>query len=217
MRGKVLRARRIDEGWSLDEEDLIEVIETLKRGGLVAYPTDTIYGLGADPYDPKAMDSLYAVKRRPKGEPVSVIVSGLEEARRMAHFSEVALRLWRTFMPGPLTLILEAKPEAPPYPVTKGGALGIRMPRHDIPLLLAGEFGPITATSANIHGRPSPKTVEEARSQLRGEVDLYIDAGPSPIGVESTIVDVREGRATIKREGALKGEELEGHGIAGPG
>jgi L-threonylcarbamoyladenylate synthase len=212
MRGKVVRARRVDEHWELEEEDLIEVIEILKAGGLVVYPTDTLYGLGADPYDPQSVERLYRVKRRPKGEPVSIVVSGLEEAQRLAHFSDPAIQLWRSFMPGPLTLILEAKPEAPPYPITRDGALGLRMPDHDIPLLLAREFGPLTATSANLHGRSPPATVEEARSQLGEEVDLYIDAGPCPLGEESTVVEVRAGRATIKREGALKRRELEGHG-----
>jgi L-threonylcarbamoyladenylate synthase len=212
MRGRVVRAKRLRDGWNLAEADLIEVIEVLKGGGLLVYPTDTLYGLGADPYDSEAVDRLYRVKSRPKGEPVSVAVSSLEEARRLARFSERALEMWRSFMPGPLTLILEATPQAPPYPITKDGALGLRMPRHDIPLLLAREFGPITATSANIHGRPAPRTVEEARSQLGKEVRLYIDAGPCYIGVGSTVVDLTSGQATIKREGALKKGELEGRG-----
>ncbi len=115
-------------------------------------------------------------------------------------------------MPGPLTLILRAKAEAPPPPVTKEGALGLRMPRHDVPLLLGQEFGPFTATSANLHGGPPPRTFGEAYSQLGGEVDLLIDAGTCPLGRESTVLELIGDQPTIKREGALAREELERHG-----
>lgn len=207
-----LQAREGSSGWALQEGELVEVVEALKGGGLVVYPTDTLYGLGADPYDGAAMDRLYRVKGRPPGEPVALVVASLEEARRLAHLSPAALRLWEAFLPGPVTLILRATPEAPPRAVTGEGGVGLRMPDHGIPLAVAREFGPFTATSANRHGRPSPRTREEAEAQLGDEVDLYVDAGPSPIGRGSTVVDLTGERATVKREGAVARDELERHG-----
>ncbi|MFQ5837955.1 MAG: L-threonylcarbamoyladenylate synthase [Thermoplasmata archaeon] len=209
---RIVKARKMDEGWELEEEDIIEAVEVLKRGGLVVYPTDTLYGLGVDPYDGRAVERLYRVKQRPHGEPVSIIVSGLEEAQRVARLSQKALEVWRSFMPGPLTLILEATPEAPPGPISKDGVLGVRMPGHDVPLILAREFGPLTATSANLHGQAPPRTVEESMSQLGTEATLYVDAGPCPLGVESTVLDLTRDQTTIKREGALDRKELERYG-----
>ncbi len=207
-----LRAHGAAGHWGLREEDLVEVVEVLKAGGLVVYPTDTLYGLGADPYDEAAMDRLYRVKGRPHGEPVALVVAGLEEARQLAHLTRAAHRLWDAFLPGPLTLIVHATPEAPRRVVTREGGLGLRMPDHGVPLAMAREFGPLTTTSANRHGRPPPRTVEEAEAQLGDAVDLYVDAGPCPVGEGSTVVDLTGERATVKREGAVSREELERHG-----
>ncbi len=209
---RVVKAKKVGDRWELEDEDLLEVIELLKRGGLVAYPTETLYGLGVDPYDEEAVERLYRVKRRPRGEPTAILVSGLEEAQRLAHFSELALRIWQAFMPGPLTVILRAKPEAPPFLVSEEGFLGLRMPNHDVPLTISREFGPLTTSSANIHGGPSPVVLEEARSQLGEEVDLYIEAGPCLYGKASTVLDLTQDRGMIKREGALEGRELERYG-----
>lgn len=213
----MLKARFVNDDWELGEEDLVRVVEALKSGGLVVYPTETLYGLAADPYDEEAVDRLFRTKRRPRGEPVSVALPGLEEAQSLAHFSPLALNVWAAFMPGPLTLILRAMPEAPPYVLTEEGNIGLRMPRHPVALTIAREFGPITASSANVHGQPPPKTIEEARSQLADEVDLYVDAGPCPVGRGSTVVDLTGDRPIVKREGAVPREELERYGSGGPG
>ncbi len=211
-RGRVVAARKVKGRWQLEEQDLVHTIELLKRGGLVVYPTDTLYGLGVDPYDEEAVERLYRVKRRPRGDPVAILVADLGEAQRLAQFSTRALTLWKAFMPGPLTLILPAKPEAPPFLISEQGALGVRMPKHDVPLALAQEFGPITTTSANLHQAPPPITLEEARSQLEEDVDLYIDAGPCSLGKQSTVLDMTQERGIIMREGALAREELERYG-----
>lgn len=207
-----LHAREANGRWELREEDLIEVVECLKAGGLAVYPTDTLYGLGADPYDEAAMDRLYRVKGRPRHDPVALVVAGLEEAERLAQVTPAARRLWEAFLPGPLTLILPSRPEAPPRAVTQEGAVGLRMPDHGVPIAVAREFGPLTATSANRHGSLPPRTLEEAETQLGEAADLYVDAGPCPLGVGSTVVDLTGERATVKREGAVAREELEGHG-----
>jgi L-threonylcarbamoyladenylate synthase len=209
---KVTKAHRVDDRWVLHPKELMEAVDLLKGGGLVVYPTDTLYGLGADPYDNAAMDRLYRVKRRPWTEPMSLVVGDIEEAGRLAHLLESGRRLWKAFLPGPLTLLLPAKPEAPPPPVTRDGIVGLRYPEHPIPRAIAAEFGPVTTTSANRHGAPAPVRAEEAMTQLGTDVDLYIDAGPSPYGLPSTIVDLSRDPPTIKREGALTREELNLHG-----
>lgn len=209
---RVVKAQRVGQDWLLGEEELTEAVEMLKGGSLVVYPTDTLYGLGADPYDEGAVRRLYRVKRRPWTEPVSLVVAGFEEARRLAHLTEPGRRLWKTFLPGPLTLLLPAKPEAPPPPVTRAGVIGLRCPAHPISHALTEEFGPLTTTSANRHGAQSPRRAEEAMTQLGADADLYIDAGPAPLGRSSTIVDLCQDPPTIKREGALTREELNLHG-----
>ncbi|MEE9592168.1 MAG: L-threonylcarbamoyladenylate synthase [Thermoplasmata archaeon] len=190
----------------------MEAVDLLKGGGLVVYPTDTLYGLGADPYDDEAVRRLYRVKRRQRSEPVSLVVADMAEAERLAYLLKPGRRLWKAFLPGPLTLLLPAKPEAPPPPVTHEGVVGLRWPKQVIPRAIAAEFGPITTTSANRHGAPAPVRVEEAVGQLGSDVDLYIDAGPSPHGVPSTIVDLSQDPPTITREGVLTRKELNLHG-----
>ena len=209
---RVTKAHRVGDRWVLHPEELMEAVDLLKGGCLVVYPTDTLYGLGADPYDAEAVRRLYRVKRRPRTEPMSLVVGDREEAERLAYLLEPGRRLWKAFLPGPLTLLLPAKPEAPPPPVTHEGVVGLRCPKQAIPRALAAEFGPITTTSANRHGAPAPVRVEEAVGQLGIDVDLYIDAGPSPYGVPSTIVDLSRDPPTVKREGALTRKELNLHG-----
>ncbi|MFQ6012739.1 MAG: L-threonylcarbamoyladenylate synthase [Thermoplasmata archaeon] len=205
---RIVKAHRVGGNWVLPEKDLTEAVELLKGGSLVVYPTDTLYGLGADPYDEAAVRRLYRAKGRPESAPVSLVVAGQEEADRLAHLTGPGRRLWKTFLPGPLTLLLPAKPEAPPPPVTREGVIGLRCPAHPIPRALAEEFGPLTTTSANRHGAASPRRAEEAVARLGKAVDLYIDAGPSPRGLPSTVVDLSGDPPTVKREGALTREEL---------
>ncbi len=198
--------------WKYIGGSLAEAVEVLASGALVVYPTETVYGLGADPFRPAAVDALYAAKGRPRDQPVSVLVATVEEARRLARFNPAAEYLWRHFMPGPLTILLEPREEAPKPPVTAGGLLGLRMADHPVALALVRAHGPLTATSANRHGQPSPRDVSAAVGQLATAAALYIDAGPCPLGVESTVVDASSGKVMVKREGALVRERLEGHG-----
>lgn len=194
--------------WVLRADDLAHALRVLRDDGLVVYPTDTLYGLGADPHREGALARLRRVKRRAEPAPLSVAVGSLEAARALARFSDRALEVWQTYLPGPLTLLLPATSAAPRACLSPEGTIGLRMPKHDVALQLARAYGPITATSANRHGAPPPRTAGAARAQLGGEVDLYIDAGPCPLGQPSTVVDLSGGRLTIKREGAIRREEL---------
>ncbi len=210
--GRVRKARRVNGSWSLVEGDLADAIGILQRGGLVVYPTDTLYGLGADPNNAEAVDRMYRAKRKEARDPVAIAVSSLEEAKGLAHFRPRDLKIWEAFMPGPLTVILRARPVAPASVVSERGALGIRMPRHEVALMLLKEFGPLTATSANLHGALPPQTVVEAMAQMGNKVGMYIDGGPCPIGEGSTVVDLTGKRITVKREGRIGRDELERYG-----
>lgn len=191
---------------------LEEVLTHLREGGLVVYPTDTLYALGADPYNKEAVRKLYKLKKRPVHMPVSIAVASLEEVKRLSKISREALSIYERYLPGPITILVRKGKEAPPPPVSSANLIGIRVPGHPIALLLAKEFGPITSTSANLHGRIAPSNVETAIQQLGKEVSIYLDCGPCFYGRESTVVDVsgREGR--VIREGALPKERLGIHG-----
>lgn len=210
--GRLRKALMVGGSWQLAKDDLADAVAILQRGSLLVYPTETLYGLGADPDNPEAVNRMYGAKGRGAREPVAVAVSSLVEARSLAHFTPRDLKIWRAFMPGPLTMVLKAKPPAPSSVVSERGALGVRMPRHEVALALLREFGPMTATSANLHGAPPPQTVIEAVTQLGNKVAMYIDGGPCPIGQGSTVVDLTGKRITVKREGAVGREELERHG-----
>jgi L-threonylcarbamoyladenylate synthase len=179
----------------------------LKRGGLVIYPTDTLYGLGCNALDERAVRSVFAVKKRPASNPLPIAVSGIEMMKNYAEIPKIAEKLSLEFLPGALTVVLKKKnlPD-----VLTGGLpkVGIRIPKSDIALKLIELLrAPITATSANISGNPPPTSAEEAISQIP-EADIVLDAGRLGVGVPSTVIDLCE-KPKILREGAIKREELE--------
>jgi len=181
-----------------------EAAATIRAGGLVAYPTETVYGLGANAFSRVAVLKVFAAKRRPLENPLSVAVKDLRQADEIAYVNTAARRLAKAFLPGPLTLVLKKKAMLPKELTSGSDKVGIRIPRNDIALRLIELAGPITATSANISGQPSITTADEAREQLADRVDFVLDGGPSRIGVESTVVDVsEEGKCEILRDGAV--------------
>lgn len=184
------------------------ILATLRDGGLVVYPTDTLYGLGADPFRAEAVARVFAAKRRPPGEPVSVVVPDLEAAQRLAVISPRQQELCRPWLPGPVTLLFAPAAGAPATIISSRNTIAIRVPKHPVALFLAKQFGPITATSANVHGKAPPIECADAREQLGDSVDLYVDAGPSPLGRESTIIDFSGGEPRVIREGAVSARHL---------
>ena len=182
----------------------------LRAGGLVAFPTETVYGLGADAWNAEAVARIFTVKRRPADNPLIVHVAdqnGL--AAVAARVPPLARRLAARFWPGPLTLVVDAAPEVPA--VTTGGlaTVAVRMPDHPVALALLDAAGvPIAAPSANRSGRPSPTTAAHVLADLGGDVDVVLDGGSCPVGVESTVVDARGDRPLILREGAVTREQL---------
>ena len=188
--------------------------QLLCTGRLVAFPTETVYGLGANALDPDAVARIYAVKRRPATSPLIVHVASIEMARSLVAgaqaWSEIAERLARTFWPGPLTLVLP-KAGVIPMNVTAGlPTVGLRMPSHPVALALIRAAGvPLAAPSANRFTELSPTTAEHVRRSLDGDVDYILDGGSCDVGIESTVLSLVEGRPVLLRPGGISRAELE--------
>ena len=179
---------------------------TLAEGGLVAFPTETVYGLGADARNARAVARLFAAKGRPKFNPLIAHVSDLAQARRLARFDPAAERLVATFWPGPLTLVLPKPSDCPVSELATAGldTIAVRMPDHPIAReILAAFAAPVVAPSANRSGRVSPTAAAHVLADLEGRIDLLVDGGPTPVGIESTIVACLDGMAFLLRPGGL--------------
>ena len=186
------------------------VAEVLRNGGLAAVPTETVYGLAADGKNAIAVRKLYEVKGRPPQKPISLLVPGLEACEELcAEMPADAVKLAEAFWPGPLTIVVK-KSGAVPGIVTAGGdTVGLRCPLHDLTLQLLREFGgPLAAPSANLSGRPSPKSAQEVLEALGGRIPFILDGGPCVVGIESTIVDLTGPVPRILRRGGLEPEEI---------
>ena len=195
-----------------DEEAVAEAARILARGGLVAFPTETVYGLGADATSGEAVARIYDAKGRPSFNPLISHVAGLEEARALGRFSPDALRLAEAFWPGPLTLVVPAAADCPVSALARAGldSLAIRNPAHPVALRLLRAFGrPVAAPSANRSGRVSPTTAAHVAQDLDGRVDLILDDGPARVGVESTIVSCLDGMVRILRPGGVARAAIE--------
>lgn len=198
---------KVEEG-RLPSGALKEARDVLLSGGLVIYPTDTVYGLGANPLDEHAVRRAFEAKRR-EARPMPVLVSSIEAAGKLVEVDNVARGLMERFWPGGLTLVLPRKPAVPDVVTCGLPGLGVRMPNHLIALELAESIGGyILGTSANISGRPAPRSAGEAVEQLGGSVDLVIDAGPCPVGVPSTVLDLTARPPRVVRVGAVPIEAL---------
>jgi L-threonylcarbamoyladenylate synthase len=200
---------------------IAEARAVLAEGGLVAFPTETVYGLGADATDDAAVARLYAAKERPSFNPLIVHAADLDAARGIAAFGDAALRLAGAFWPGPLTLVLRGLPSCPVGMLATAGldTVAIRVPSHPVARDILRAFGrPVVAPSANRSGAVSPTTAEHVRADLDGRIDLIVDDGASKLGVESTIVGCFDSPALL-RPGAVPRAAIEavlGYGIAPP-
>ena len=186
-------------------------VSILRQGGLVAYPTDTVYGLGACASLPQAVERVYTVKERPRNMPLPLLLADVSQIAKVTKaVPSIAWLLIRRFLPGALTIVL-AKSDSVPDIITAGGAtIAVRIPAHPVPVALIEGLGtPIIGTSANLNSRPSLLTPDEIYSQLGDRIDLIIDGGRCPGGRESTIVDVTGETPVLLREGAISREELE--------
>ena len=207
MRCRVLKA----DPQRPDEEVLKEAAEVLRAGGLVAYPTDTLYGLGANAFDGKAVKKVFEAKRRSRDSPLPVLVSSMSQVKAISsEVSEEAKTLISRFWPGPLTVIVKASKELPHEVTACTGKVGIRMPDNRVALSLIASSGlPVTGPSANVSGSMSPISADDVMKELGDEIDVIIDGGSDLLGIESTVVDVTGPEPIIVREGAVLREDLE--------
>jgi len=184
-----------------DKRKIAVAAKVIREGGLVVFPTETVYGIAANLLDRKAVERLYRVKARPEGKPFTVHISDIDMIRDMGcAITGTAGKLMAEFWPGPLTIILKSH---------KGWKIGFRMPANKIALELIKASGvPVVAPSANLSGRSAPVTAEEAMADLEGKVDMVIDGGRAEIGLESTVVDMTVNPFKVLRAGAIKEEEL---------
>ncbi len=195
---------------SATPENIAQAAAIIRRGGLVAFPTETVYGLGANALDADAVAGIFTAKERPSHDPLIVHLSGLDQLPRVARaVSPVAQTLAEAFWPGPLTLVLPKQP-AVPVLVTSGlDTVAVRVPDHPVAQALLQAAGvPIAAPSANRFGHTSPTTAQHVWHDLHDRIDAILDGGPTPIGVESTVLDVSSTPPRILRPGGVTAEML---------
>jgi L-threonylcarbamoyladenylate synthase len=206
---------RITERLAATREDISRAAEILRNGGTVAFPTETVYGLGANALDANAVANIFTAKDRPSWDPIIVHVSDRAMLERVAIVPPQAERLIAAFWPGPLTLLLPRTIQVPDN-VTDGRPLvGVRMPAHPVALALIEATGlPIAAPSANRFGHTSPTTAQHVLDDLDQRIDAVLDAGPTTVGVESTVLDATQSPMILYRPGAITAAMLEP--IVGP-
>ena len=197
------------DGKRLADITLNEAAGILNNGGLVVFPTETVYGLGGDATNPTAAEKIYAAKGRPSDNPLIIHISQPSDAEDYAFTNPTYYSLAKAFMPGPLTVILKKK-DSIPLSVTGGlDTVAIRCPSHPVARQLIGALGkPIAAPSANLSGKPSPTCARHVIDDLNGRVDMIIDGGSCDIGLESTIVKLDGDKATLLRPGAITADAL---------
>lgn len=193
-----------------DPEATSVAVEILNRGGVIVYPTDTVYGVGANALNHEATLRVFMIKNRPLDQAMPVAVSGIEMAEELALITDEARRLMEQFWPGALTILLAKRPVVPPLVTGGGDKIGLRAPNHPVPLsIIRASRLPLIATSANKHGQPNPMTAEEAFRQLGEMVDLVIDAGRSEVPIPSTVIDLTQELPAIIREGPVSRRSIE--------
>ena len=190
------------------EENIRKAAVIIRLGGVVIYPTDTVYGLGCDPANVDATRRICEIKGR-ADKPLPLACSDVETARRIVEFNPIAERLAERFWPGPLTMVLPARVDYPIWVTHGARTLGVRVPDHQVARRLAKlSGGVIVSTSANKSGDPPPKTAQEAAEQIGGEVDLILDAGPAPLRQPSTVIDLSGDELWIIRPGPIRADDI---------
>ncbi len=191
---------------------LEEAAEILRRGGLVAFPTETVYGLGANALDADAVEKIFAAKQRPHWDPVIVHVPDVAGAHRVTlAWPQAAESLAAAFWPGPLTMLLPRTIKIPDICTAGREKVGVRVPAHPVALALIAAAGvPVAAPSANRFGHTSPTTAEHVLADLEGRIDAILDAGACAVGVESTVLDPTTDPAIIYRPGGITSEQIRG-------
>lgn len=187
-----------------DQTDAIQIaVQMINDGGTVAFPTDTVYGLGADAFSPPAIDQLFAIKERDQDRAIAVLLGSIEQLSLVTESpSPAALQLAHDYWPGALTLVVP-RHSGMPSNLSPRPTIGVRIPNHPVALAFLLAAGPLAVTSANLSGQQNTTTAEEVLSQLDGRVDLVLDGGKTPGGVPSTVVDMTGNEPVVLRQGPL--------------
>ncbi len=191
----------------LSDNELDKAVRILNEGGVVVFPTDTLYGLGVDPYNTEAVDKVFEIKNRRIDDPISVSVLDAKMLEDMAVMTPRIKKVIDRFIPGPLTLVLESK-EKFPRGIMKDGKVGFRVPKHPLPIKIIRRFGPVTSTSANLTGRSPPMNAVEVLDQLGEGPDLIFDCGRCHYGQQSTVLDLTGEEVRVIREGVVRADEI---------
>jgi L-threonylcarbamoyladenylate synthase len=188
---------------------ILHAVDVLQHGGLVAFPTDTVYGLAALPYNAEHVEGLFSAKGRNSGRAIAILIGDYKDINHIAEqFDERAKNLANRFWPGPLTLVVPKLPSLPDA-LSHNDTIGVRMPDNPIALALLRKTGPLAVTSANVSGEKNANTAEEVYRQLNGRVHLILDGGKTMGGVPSTVVDCISAELKILRQGPITLEKLE--------
>jgi L-threonylcarbamoyladenylate synthase len=192
----------------MSSDDIREAAKLVRAGRLVAYPTDTVYGLGCNPFDADAVERLVEAKERVKGS-LPILIDSFKDAERLGEMNIVAGALASKFWPGPLTLVVKTRVDLPQTVTADSSLVGLRIPNHEMVRRLIQESGgAIIGTSANISRRPSLSTAREVLSELKGRIDLVMDGGLAPLGRESTVVRVVGDEIMVLRERAISRDDI---------
>jgi L-threonylcarbamoyladenylate synthase len=193
-----------------EPRSLAQAVEILRAGGLVAFPTDTVYGLGARAWDAAAVAQLYVAKGRAESKAIPILLASADALGEVAdQVPPLAWALAARFWPGPLTLVVPRQARVPDVVTGGGDTVAVRVPNHPVALQLIKALGePLAATSANLSGAPSPVSADDVLSQLRGRIPLILDGGPCPGGLASTVLDLTTEPPVILRRGPVSREDL---------
>jgi len=200
----------IDFKEEINETKLKESANVIKNGGVVVFPTETVYGIGVNAFDENAVKKLYEIKKRNYNKPISLLVSSINMINKVANdINEIENALINKFLPGPLTVILKKSDVVPDIVTSNGDTVGVRMSTNQIAIKLIEYAGvPIATTSCNISGEESKIELADIIEEFNSQVDCYIDGGKSEIGIGSTVVQIIDGKPNILREGSISKEEI---------
>ena len=195
----------------MELEKIEEAAKIIKRGGIVIFPTETVYGIGANALNENAVKRIYEIKKRDFSKPISLLVSDFDMIEKVAKdITDIEYKIMKAFFPGPLTIILKKKDIIPDIVTAGSDTVGIRMPEGDTARELVKLAGvPIATPSANISGKKSGTNIKDIMNDFDGKVDLYIDGGESKLGIASTIVKIVDGKVHMVREGSISKEEID--------
>ena len=200
---------QIFDAANLSDDDFNQILEFLREGGVIGFPTDTAYGLGADASNESAVRRIFEIKGRPERKPILLLVDSLVMAARIARMSKLARTLARRLWPGPLTMVLPAMSVVSETLTAGTGGIGVRWPDAPFASRLVGAFGkPVTATSANLSGMPAAASADEVRTQLEGQLEMLVDGGTLPAPGGSSVLDFTQKPPVLLREGPVSFQRL---------